>query len=381
MIRVDACRSVVVLLCSVGLFSSLRSLRLLWHAVASCEGGRERPSPLSCHFVCFVGCLFFFSLFCPLDVRGAGADESWCGNVPERVVGVQTDEQLAEAVRSLEPGTLLTLAPGDYTGFEIRVKATAEQPVVIRGAADGTTVMVSPHKRGVGINVEDSSYVVVENITSNGMPRAGLRAAASHHIVFRNCRAADNGLWGIFTGHVDHLLIEGNECSGSRKEHGIYVSNSGDHVTVRGNKCHHNAGCGIQFNADVSCGGDGVISDALIEDNECWENGKRGGAALNLDGVCDSIIRNNRCWNNHASGLTLFKGNAASGSCRNVVTRNVILQPKDGRWCVNINTGSTGNRLIGNVFENKHWFRGAITIDRSSREGYVARSNRVIPTE
>ena len=65
------------------------------------------------------------------------------------------------------------------------------------------------------------------------------------------------------------------------------LSNSGDYVTVRKNLCYENAGCGIQLNADHSMGGDGIISYSVVEENVIFRNGKRGGGAINLDGVCD----------------------------------------------------------------------------------------------
>jgi hypothetical protein len=40
----------------------------------------------------------------------------------------------------------------------------------------------------------------------------------------------------------------------------------------------------------------------------------------------------------------------------------------DGRWCVNIADGSTGNTVRNNILWNAHSFRGAITIDAASRQ-------------
>jgi hypothetical protein len=54
---------------------------------------------------------------------------------------------------------------------------------------------------------------------------------------------------------------------------------------------------------------------------------------------------------------------------------NTIVNASDGRWCININTGSTGNVVRNNILYTYHSFRGAISIDSSSRPGFVAQSN------
>lgn len=54
------------------------------------------------------------------------------------------------------------------------------------------------------------------------------------------------------------------------------------------------------------------------------------------------------------------------------------MNASDGRWCVNINDGSTGNRVVNNALYNFHGFRGAITIDPASRPGFSSDHNTVI---
>ena len=57
-------------------------------------------------------------------------------------------------------------------------------------------------------------------------------------------------------------------------------------------------------------------------------------------GVVDSVVQNNLMHDNHASGISLFRINGATGSTGNLVVNNTILNATDGRWCVNINNGS-----------------------------------------
>src|SRR5262249_39914068 len=157
------------------------------------------------------------------------------------------------------------------------------------------------------------------------------------------------GTWGIFTGFSADLLVENNVTSRSASQHGIYVSNSADNPIVRGNISWGNAASGIQLNADLSQGGDGIITNALIENNVIYDNVRPGGAAINLDGVQNSRIQNTLLYNNHATGIALFQQNGAQGSKNNVVVNNTILVASDGRWGVLLNGGSTGNTLYNNV--------------------------------
>ena len=57
-----------------------------------------------------------------------------------------------------------------------------------------------------------------------GIGRAGIRSVLNRHVHIRDNHTHHNGYWGIFTGHVNDLLIENNKTSGSTIEHGIYVS-------------------------------------------------------------------------------------------------------------------------------------------------------------
>src|SRR4029078_10802387 len=109
------------------------------------------------------------------------------------------------------------------------------------------------------------------------MPRAGVRTVGdsddmAEFVTIRNVHALDNQRCGIFTGHVNDLLIENNETSGSVDEHGIYVSNSGDRPVIRNNYSWGNHGSGIHMNGDLSQEGDGLISNALISGNRIYNN-------------------------------------------------------------------------------------------------------------
>ncbi|WOO41415.1 right-handed parallel beta-helix repeat-containing protein [Rubellicoccus peritrichatus] len=318
--------------------------------------------------------LFWDSKVTPLIAEyedQCGVDESW---VPRgnssclNSIGVGNPASLRDALRSAGPGTCITIEKGIYDPVRISLSGTAEHPIIIRGS-DAVRVIFEGSARD-NISITDSKYLILENVSSRGAKRAGISILDSSHIIVRDCVVEDNGYWGIFTGFVSQLLLSGNSSSGSLREHGIYVSNSGDHVTIRNNHVFDNARSGIQLNADASMGGDGIISDTLIEQNTIENNGSDGGAALNLDGVSNSIIRGNIMLGNHGGGIALFRIDGATGSTRNIIYDNRIEQSADGRWCININSGSFGNILFRNYLVTDHDFRGSIVIDDSSRKNF-----------
>src|SRR5207245_4239979 len=106
---------------------------------------------------------------------------------------------------------------------------------------------------------------------------------------------------------------------------------------------------GIHMNGDLSEGGTGLITGALVEDNIIHDNGAGGASGINCDGVQSSVIQNNLLYNNHASGISLYDINAAAGAINNLVVNNTILMASNARWAINIQNASTGNTLFNNI--------------------------------
>ncbi len=284
---------------------------------------------------------------------------------------------LQKAADTVTAGDSVTVRAGTYVGFDLRTDGTASDPITF-SAQPGVVIDQRNARTPDGINLQGADYIVVEGFTLIGLPRAGIRSAVNHHVTIRNNRADQNGRWGIFTGFSDDLLIENNETSRSVDEHGIYASNSGDRPVIRGNTIWGNRGNGIHINGDQSQGGDGIISDALIENNVIYDNGLGGGSGINGDGLQSSVIRNNLLYDNHASGISLYQIDAADGAKNNVVVNNTIVQASNGRWALNIQGPSTGNQVYNNILYNHHSFRGSIDIDPDALAGFAADYNVVM---
>jgi hypothetical protein len=284
---------------------------------------------------------------------------------------------LQKAANAVRAGDLVIVRAGRYAGLYLTTSGTAADPITFHGEPGAIVDTPNPTTQD-GINLEGASYVIVEGFTVTGVPRAGIRSVVNHHVIIRGNTGDLNGRWGILTGFSDDILIEHNVMSRSQAEHGIYVSNSGDRPVIRKNVVFGNRANGIHMNGDVSQGGDGIISGALVEDNTIFDNGLGGGSGINCDGVQSSVFRNNLLYNNHASGISLYQIDAGEPARDNQVLNNTIVMASDARWAINIQNASTGNVLRNNILFNQQSFRGSVAISADSLPGFVSDTNVVM---
>jgi MYXO-CTERM domain-containing protein len=284
---------------------------------------------------------------------------------------------LQHAAETVGAGDTVIVLPGSYAGFHLESSGMEGAPIVF-SAEEGVEISSENETTPDGINLEGASYVVIEGFTVNGMERAGLRAVTADHVTFRNNRADANGRWGILTGFVDDLLIEGNFTSGSLDEHGIYVSNSGDRPVIRNNRIWNNNANGIHMNGDAEQGGDGIISDALVERNVIYGNGVAGGSGINCDGVQNSLIVNNLVYDTHASGISLYQIDGGGPSTNNFVVNNTVIVADNGRWALNVMDDSSGTTVYNNIFLNLHPSRGAISLCGPGCEADLVSDHNVV---
>ena len=314
----------------------------------------------------------------PFDVRAAdywvapgGRDAAARGNRTRPWATLQY------AANRVQPGDTVHVRDGDYGGFYLSRGGMQGAPVRFRAEGEHVRITERNAKTPDGINVEGADFVVIEGFVINEMPRAGIRATHSAGSTIRHIRADNNRSWGIFTSFCEDILIEGNTVTRSIREHGIYVSNSGDRPVIRGNVSRDNRGCGIHMNGDASQGGDGIISGALVENNVISGNGQGGGSGINCDGVQDSRIQNNLLYENHSNGISLYRVDAAAGSSGNSVINNTVVQASGARWAVNIKNQSTNNVVVNNILFH-YGSRGGINIAADSLSGFRSDYNIVV---
>lgn len=301
---------------------------------------------------------------------------------------------LQKAGDTATAGSDVIVLPGTYAGFRVRASGRADAPIRFRARPGVIIDQPGPaNTNGDNVWLRNVGYVEIDGFEIRDAARAGIAVQGEPDanvagVVVRNCFCTDNGRWGIFTAFAGDLLIEHNETSFSRDEHGIYVSNSADRIIVRDNHAHDNSSSGIQLNADPAQRGDdpndpqgdGIIEDALIERNVIHDNGAGGAAGINLASVRDSLVRNNLLYGNHAGGIAGWdddEGSNQFGTRDNRFVGNTIVQADDGRFAVSLVNASTGNVVENNILVHRGT-RGSLEVDASSREGLRSNYNVVV---
>ena len=256
-------------------------------------------------------------------------------------------DRVQPVIDRLQPGDTLFLDKGQYTQTLIlnNLKGTAAKAILIDGQG---VASIQPSARD-GIFMENCSYIILNRITVQNAARAGIVVFKSRNIAITGCVIRDNRKWGIQSCLSDRIAVERCEVSGTILEHGIYFSTT-DHPIARDCRVHHNAACGIQMNGDKAEGGDGMVTGGLIEDNTIHENGRRGGAAINMDGVEQTVIRRNRAIDNYAGGISCFvEDGARAGSTNRIVNNSVRFRKGEGRYAFQVLGGAEGIVLTGNA--------------------------------
>ena len=297
---------------------------------------------------------------------------------------------LQHAANTVQMGDIVEVADGSYSRFTLSsVTGTSSMPIVFRATGSGaiinsgTSSSTAPDNRDA-IKIYDCHYVIIHGLRTTNAYRAGCRVTESYNVTIQGGVFGNGGTWGIFTDYSDDLILEGNECHNSGNEHGIYFSNSGDRVQIRGNYCHDNNASGIQINSDPAqqvgaygTRGDGITQDSVIENNWCEGNGTAGGAGLNFASIRNCDIRNNLIVNNLGqTGIALWDDGFSSsyGSMNNRIYHNtVVFQSGIGRFCLSMLNGSTGNDIKNNIFIGGA--RGAISWSSNSLSGTTADYN------
>jgi parallel beta-helix repeat protein len=279
-------------------------------------------------------------------------------------------QTLQHAADNVSAGDMVIVRAGVYSaGFHMTSSGTSEENRIVFRSEDGNRNVIIDGENADRdiIFIESADYISIEGFKIQNAERAGMRLSYSDYIKIRNCELANNDRWGIFTDFSHHSQLTDNIAYGSKEEHGIYISNSSDYARIQRNRCYRNAACGIQINADPSMGGDGISSGCTIDSNICYENGKDGGAAINLASVRKSTISNNVLYNNYAGGIAAWddgQGNEYGCKELTIVNNTVFFSPGQGRWCISLKNGSADSSIYNNILFGGR--NGCIEFDNSS---------------
>jgi MYXO-CTERM domain-containing protein len=264
---------------------------------------------------------------------------------------------------TVRAGDTVTVEDGTYAGFGCDgTSGTAAAHILIRArnrwGAKITSASASSTEDYIQLN--SCSFVTVDGFEVSGAPRSGIAilgntddGSDARGVIIQNCFAHDNGGAvvagrhdGVFSGFALDLTIQDNRIDGTG-EHGIYVSNAADNPAILRNDVANTGANGIQINADLSTGGDGLISNWRIEGN--LVRNCRGSAGFNLDGAILGVARNNVIYNCAKGGITLFQGDGAQASRGNLIVNNTVYNPTGSRAAIQVASGANDNLIFNNI--------------------------------
>ena len=165
-------------------------------------------------------------------------------------VVVKNSEELQTALREIEPGTTVLIAPGNYRGdvFLANVNGTKDRRIVIKGLDPDQPPVFSGGAQGLALS--DCSFVtistlVIKGFSDNGIniDDAGTYDSPAYHIILENLTILETGPWGNY----DALKLSGVKYFVVRKCR--FQGWGGSAIDMVG--CHH-----------------GVIEDCCFEGRE-----------------------------------------------------------------------------------------------------------------
>jgi len=120
--------------------------------------------------------------------------------------------QLRSAIRKLQPGDTLLVAPGDYAGgiYLADTSGTKDAPITIRGAEPDNPPLFSGD--GQAFHLADCSHIILSNLKVKGFPSNGINIddggsfeTPAHHITLENITILETGP----KGNHDALKMSG----------------------------------------------------------------------------------------------------------------------------------------------------------------------------
>ena len=270
---------------------------------------------------------------------------------------------IQRAFKSVKAGDVVIVEDGTYAGIACDgVSGTAAAPIVLRARTKWGAKITSATSGSAQdfVQLSSCSYVTLDGFEVSGAPRSGIAilgvkedGSDARGVIIQNCYSHDNGGTqvsgrhdGIFSGFAMDLTIQDNRIE-KTGEHGIYVSNAADNPSILRNVVSNTGNNCIQINADLSTGGDGLITNWRIEGNVVQQC--KGSAGFNLDGAVHGVARNNVIVNVAGAGITLFQGDGAEASHDNVVVNNTIYSPSGSRPGIQVADGANNNVIFNNI--------------------------------
>lgn len=133
-------------------------------------------------------------------------------------ITVDNSSQLRSAIRKLQPGDTLLIAPGDYAGgiYLADTSGTKDAPITIRGVEPNNPPLFSGG--GQAFHLADCSHITLANLKVKGFPSNGINIddagsfeTPAHHITLENITILETGPKGnhdaLKMSGVDHFTV------------------------------------------------------------------------------------------------------------------------------------------------------------------------------
>lgn len=150
---------------------------------------------------------------------------------PAATANVTTSGELMTAVSQAQPGSVIKMAPGTYSGqIKMRANGTAANPIWVCGPRDAV-INVGSIQRDHGIQISNSSNLVVAGMTVTNSLK-GISVVRSDHVTIADTLVDNIGFEGIHLRafSTDNAVV-GNTITNTGKRNsfygeGIYIGTS-----------------------------------------------------------------------------------------------------------------------------------------------------------
>ncbi|MGE5186849.1 MAG: MYXO-CTERM sorting domain-containing protein [Acidobacteriota bacterium] len=221
-------------------------------------------------------------------------------------VAVSDAASLAAALAAAQPGDVITLASGTYTGpFSFTASGTADDPIVIRGASQDGAIVDGGGCTGCNILEAYGSFIHVEDLTIQDGTRAlrfqgmGAQANVVRRVHITNVTLAIGSNPDQRDFYIADNVIEGrlvwpcvytsdDPACNAGGQHGLHANDDGIHVEGTGHVIAHNRISG--FGDAMKTEQDGAVSIDFYGNDVLWTYDN----AIELDGS----LRNTRALRN-----------------------------------------------------------------------------------
>ena len=275
------------------------------------------------------------------------------------------------AADASQPGDTILVFDGTYVGFQQNNSGSTIALITFKTVGLNAHIN-TPCPTGDGIRLQNVSNVVIDgfnirNTTQRGIAARGATATSPmSNLTIKNITIRNTQGEGIYVSQVSNSLVENNSIDSVgivNSTHGIYLANAGsDNTILKGNTISNTGAAGIHCNGDLSVGGDGLISNIVIERNKIFNVVDKG---ISFDGVQNSTIANNLVYTNTTHCLRGYQVDGAAGPLNLKIINNtfVVLGLTTGSYPLRLTADLGGHVFFNNILINNSTNGGSITVD------------------